>query len=339
MAENPESPGLFGERARELSIAFDRSSIAMFIVADDRTYVDGNEAAARLLGLSRRELIGSRIDRFYPPEQIGVLDERWRAFLEQGALLVDREVVTAGRRVAVRVTGTANVLPDRHFVMVQPSPPAFRSAFDNSMNAMVVVDDDRRFIDVNLAACKLFGRTREDLHDQRLDDTAMPGEYDTIWDEVMAAGSFSVDRQINRPDGSHVLVRVIATADVEPGRHFATYLPIPMRLGAAAFAHPAGKSTAASRAEERRAHERRASERRRGDRRTPVLRGRTCLPASARSSRCSRRAATGEGIAHSLGLSAETIRTHVRNAMDKLEVRTRSHAIAVAIRSGEIDPF
>ena len=45
---------------------------------------------------------------------------------------------------------------------------------------------------------------------------------------------------------------------------------------------------------------------------------------------------TGEEIAKRLFLSPETIRTHVRNAMDKLEARTRAHAIAIALRQGEI---
>ena len=45
---------------------------------------------------------------------------------------------------------------------------------------------------------------------------------------------------------------------------------------------------------------------------------------------------TGESIARELVLSAETIKTHIRNAMLKLEASTRVHAIAIAIRSGYI---
>ena len=45
---------------------------------------------------------------------------------------------------------------------------------------------------------------------------------------------------------------------------------------------------------------------------------------------------TGEEIAKRLFLSPETIRTHVRNAMEKLEAKTRVHAIAIALREGEI---
>ena len=45
---------------------------------------------------------------------------------------------------------------------------------------------------------------------------------------------------------------------------------------------------------------------------------------------------TAEAIANELSVSVETVRTHVRNAMNKLGARTRAQAIAVAMRDGEI---
>jgi DNA-binding NarL/FixJ family response regulator len=45
---------------------------------------------------------------------------------------------------------------------------------------------------------------------------------------------------------------------------------------------------------------------------------------------------TGEQVAERLVISTETVRTHVRNAMAKLEANTRVHAIAIALRQGEI---
>jgi DNA-binding NarL/FixJ family response regulator len=44
----------------------------------------------------------------------------------------------------------------------------------------------------------------------------------------------------------------------------------------------------------------------------------------------------GEDIASQLSISPETVRTHVRNAMEKLETHTRAHAVAIALRQGEI---
>jgi DNA-binding NarL/FixJ family response regulator len=45
---------------------------------------------------------------------------------------------------------------------------------------------------------------------------------------------------------------------------------------------------------------------------------------------------TGEQVAERLVLSAETVKTHIRNAMAKLEAHTRVHAIAIALREGFI---
>jgi DNA-binding NarL/FixJ family response regulator len=50
------------------------------------------------------------------------------------------------------------------------------------------------------------------------------------------------------------------------------------------------------------------------------------------------RGMTGEETARSLAISSETVRTHVRNAMQKLEAHTRAHAVAIALREGEIEP-
>ena len=47
---------------------------------------------------------------------------------------------------------------------------------------------------------------------------------------------------------------------------------------------------------------------------------------------------TGEQVAERLVLSAETVKTHIRNAMNKLEANTRVHAIAIALREGYISP-
>jgi DNA-binding NarL/FixJ family response regulator len=45
----------------------------------------------------------------------------------------------------------------------------------------------------------------------------------------------------------------------------------------------------------------------------------------------------GSQVATRLGISPDTVRTHVENAMEKLEARTRVHAIAIALRQGLIE--
>jgi DNA-binding NarL/FixJ family response regulator len=46
---------------------------------------------------------------------------------------------------------------------------------------------------------------------------------------------------------------------------------------------------------------------------------------------------SGEEAAERLVLSAETVRTHVRNAMGKLAARTRTEAVVRALEAGEIE--
>ena len=46
--------------------------------------------------------------------------------------------------------------------------------------------------------------------------------------------------------------------------------------------------------------------------------------------------ATSEDAATALGLSRETVRTHVRNAINRLGAHTRTHAVALALDSGQI---
>jgi DNA-binding NarL/FixJ family response regulator len=46
---------------------------------------------------------------------------------------------------------------------------------------------------------------------------------------------------------------------------------------------------------------------------------------------------TAREAAKLLGIGDETVKTHLRNAMDKLEARTRVHAIAIALRDQRID--
>ena len=45
---------------------------------------------------------------------------------------------------------------------------------------------------------------------------------------------------------------------------------------------------------------------------------------------------TAEAIGTALGVSVETVRTHVRNVIRKLQARNRVHAIAIALERGEI---
>lgn len=64
--------------------------------------------------------------------------------------------------------------------------------------------------------------------------------------------------------------------------------------------------------------------------------GRRLSPREAEIMTLLARGLNGTKIAEELAISRETVRTHIRNAMEKLQARTRPHAIALAAASGEI---
>jgi DNA-binding NarL/FixJ family response regulator len=70
---------------------------------------------------------------------------------------------------------------------------------------------------------------------------------------------------------------------------------------------------------------------REGERRTDVLSG-----AELRVLALVADGGSTEAIARALSLSPHTVRTHVRNAMRKLEASSRAHAVAIAIREAAI---
>src|SRR5581483_7851519 len=63
----------------------------------------------------------------------------------------------------------------------------FRAMFDRALEAMMIMDDDGRFVDVNGAACEVFGRTREELLQLRVGEIGSPSERpESVWPEFLA---------------------------------------------------------------------------------------------------------------------------------------------------------
>ena len=97
----------------------------------------------------------------------------------------------------------------------------FRAVFAGSMDAIVLVDDDARFVDANPAACVLFGRERDQLLMLRVGDVAVENFSPETWRAFLQAGSRVANSVIERPRGERRFIEVHATASILPGRHLA----------------------------------------------------------------------------------------------------------------------
>jgi len=109
-------------------------------------------------------------------------------------------------------------------------PPAPRGAatldyealFQNAPDAILVADDEGRYVDANLAACELFGVPRQDLLGKRVTDFVHPEDLETTrqqWSRFRSERSQTGRFPLHRPDGQTRMLEYSAMADVAPGLH------------------------------------------------------------------------------------------------------------------------
>ncbi len=117
--------------------------------------------------------------------------------------------------------------------MGSPSETWRALAFDETFDSVVVVDDDRRCVDANAAACTLFGVPREGLLGRRIDEFApVPPPYFTpeAWRAFLERGYDAGEFPLTRPDGAHALVEYRARASVVPGKHVSVLRDVTARV-------------------------------------------------------------------------------------------------------------
>jgi PAS domain S-box-containing protein len=184
--------------------------------------------------------------------------------------------------------------------------------FTRSGSAMLLADDERRYVDANPPACELLGLTREEILERKVEDLSPPELKDqvpAIYQAFIEAGSQAGPFTMIRSDGTEIPCSYSASANVVPGIHLSILIP-------AELADPELGVT-----EEEAEPEETA---RLTDREREVL---TLL-------------ALGESnatIAKQLHLSSETVRSHTRSARLRLGAKSRSHAIALALATGQLD--
>ena len=105
---------------------------------------------------------------------------------------------------------------------LRESETRFRAVFESSMEGMCLCDEDVRFVDLNEAACAIFGRAREEVVGRRVEQVSTAeGVSAPGWQEFLEVGTREGEWMIRRPDGSERIVEYEATADVLPGLHLA----------------------------------------------------------------------------------------------------------------------
>ena len=196
-----------------------------------------------------------------------------------------------------------------------PAVLRLQAAFERSRHPMLITDDDRRWVTGNAAACELLGVAAEEIPWHAMDDFTPPGELARLeeqWAAFLATGEAEGWYDLYVPNRMPQPVEFSATANVLPGRHLAVFIS-PDDLESHSDAPRPW---------------------------TPVnVDGGGRLELTAREREIMTLVASGlqnDDMAERLFLSPETVKSHVHNAMAKLGVHTRAHAVAIALVTGQI---
>ncbi|OUL33678.1 PAS domain S-box protein [Nostoc sp. 106C] len=95
-----------------------------------------------------------------------------------------------------------------------------RALFQGANDAMVIADDEGRYVDANPAASRLFGLSTTDLLGRTIVEFAEPGfDFIQAWQDFQASGEEAGEFRLLRPDGTIREVEYRATANFLPHRH------------------------------------------------------------------------------------------------------------------------
>jgi PAS domain S-box-containing protein len=96
----------------------------------------------------------------------------------------------------------------------------FEAVFEGASDAIVVTDDDGRYVGVNPAACELFGLPEQELLGRTVAEfAAAEVDVEGSWDSFQEAGMDTGEFPLRRPDGTVRRVEYAAVTDIRPGEH------------------------------------------------------------------------------------------------------------------------
>jgi DNA-binding CsgD family transcriptional regulator len=183
--------------------------------------------------------------------------------------------------------------------------------FDRSPVPMVMVDDERRYVEVNRPARFTFRLSLAEMRRHRIQDLTPSGLVSMLeptWARLMETGCMAGPWAVEGPDGGHLDIVYYALSNALPGLHVIAFAP-------------AGWAEAELGLLEEDVHDPSA---------LLTQRELDLLQLAAQG-------LSGPQVADELVLSSATVKTHFENIYAKLGVRDRVAAVATALRFGLID--
>ena len=188
----------------------------------------------------------------------------------------------------------------------------FGAAFRQSRNAMVLLDDRRRQLELNGAYLKLLGYRRKDLIGHPIHEIVVGGPKFSPqeWAAALAHRELTGEAELWCADGTTVVVQWGAHIETVTGQR----LVLLVALGTARWGGRFRRDPSSA-----------PEDTELSDREREIVRH-VAL------------GSTGREIADELNIAHDTVRTHVRNAMTKVGARSRAHLVARALGDGHTVP-
>jgi len=192
----------------------------------------GAHDVSEIIGRSYREtvhpeslaLVEGRIERVLAGKPVPWVEEKWLR-LDGSTVYVETAAVPITRHGAVFVQVFVRDLTARKQAeeALQEQRQRLQALFDNSIDGIILIDNDGHYIDVNPAVTKLLGYTREELLQMRVGDITPAGKKDAIrevWRHLVAGESTHGVFQVEGKDGVKHFVELQALGHVRPGLHY-----------------------------------------------------------------------------------------------------------------------
>jgi diguanylate cyclase (GGDEF)-like protein/PAS domain S-box-containing protein len=116
----------------------------------------------------------------------------------------------------------------------------FRAIFEGALDAMLILDDDARLVEVNAATGKLLGAPAAELPGRAIEDFVEPRArkaFKRKWRKYLERGQARGEFRLRRADGSLIQVEFASRADFLPGRHGVVVRDISQRKATDATLH------------------------------------------------------------------------------------------------------
>jgi PAS domain S-box-containing protein len=223
-------------------LSIDRLPLAYIRFDANHRVLDWNPAAEAIFGYTRDEIVGEDLlERILPrPMDEGVGDIVRRLHVgDMQAHSVNVNRTRDGRVITCEWFNTPLTDPDGRFAgavslardvtderrtaeQLADSRRRFAAVFENSLDAILLMDDGGRYVDANPAACQLLGYTRDEIVGLHVSDVTRAADRGGIPDlmrRFLAAGTSDGEHTVVRRDGATREVEYRSVANILPGLH------------------------------------------------------------------------------------------------------------------------